>query len=589
MCGITGIVGAKDLNWVKLSLKFQEFRGPEFSSIVECDKAILGHNRLVIKDVSNSANQPFKDDRYVLVFNGEIYNQNELLKYLRQSYGSIFVTTSDTELLFEGLRLEGVSFIDRLEGMYAFAFYDTESGDMLLSRDKFGEKPLYYSIINKVLKFSSNLDAFTIDNPALCSKAVSQYFNLGLIETGRTIYKGVREVNPSSSIIFQDGQCRLHCTNPIAKDKSIEDDLVQSINLQYLHADVPLTLLLSGGLDSSLLVALLSRGKAKISTFTVAMPKKSDKDESEFAKKIASEYQSHHTEVPFNSLDLDVARKILSSCDEPLNDSSQLGVYLLTQGLRKQRIKVGIGGDGADELYFGYKHYTRLWFLSLVYKLVGLNYTLKLVVLAKRTNPKLVRYESFLLNWSKDKFLPISHKPSPLNICEFITLSGLDELTLFEKKTENFVEAQNHYDLSQYLVNDILKKSDRMSMLNSVELRAPFLSNMSFQNASRGLIQFNGVRKKILREFASKKLPKWFDLSRKQGFLIPFDSWLENSEFNKVIWNDITNCDIYDSQRLLKNANEFDIEFVFGLWAFALWYNNRKDNFNPNNSTIKKS
>lgn len=583
MCGITGIVGVKDRNWVQHSLKIQKFRGPEFSSILECDKAVFGHNRLVIKDVSISANQPFKDDRYILVFNGEIYNQNELLKYLSQSYGSIFVTTSDTEVLFEGLRLEGVSFVDRLEGMYAFAFYDTESGEMLLSRDKYGEKPLYYSIINRTLKFSSNLDSFTIDNPALSSKAVSQYFNLGLIETGRTIYKGVKEVIPSSSIIFKDGQCRLHCTKPMAKDKSIEDDLVQSINLQYRHADVPLTLLLSGGLDSSLLVALLSRGRAKFSTFTVAMPKISNKDESDFAKKIASEYQSHHSEVPFKSLDLDGARKILSSCDEPLNDSSQLGVYLLTHGLRKQRIKVGIGGDGADELYFGYKHYTRLWFLYLVYKLVGLKYTLKLVVLAKRTNPKLVRYESFLLNWSEDKFLPISHKPSPLKIWEFVKLSGLDELNFFEKKTKNFVDAQNHYDLNQYLVNDILKKSDRMSMLNSVELRAPFLSNMSFVNASRGLIKFNGIRKKTLKEFAAKILPKWFDLSRKQGFLIPFNSWLENVEYTKVIWDDITKCDIYDSQKLLKNANNFDDEFVFGLWAFALWYNKRKDNFSTNN------
>lgn len=573
MCGISGFLDLKSSSEylpsiLRKMLNSIAHRGPDDHGCwYEYSFGLaLGHRRLAILDLSPSAHQPMISQcgRYVIVFNGEIYNHLELRQYLFQSPESsthVWHSHSDTETLLACIQYWGIErTLESIVGMFAFAVWDNENKCLFLARDRVGEKPLYYAWVNGVFLFASELKALRchpefVDDIEI--KAVNNYFHLNYIPAPLTIYKNVYKLIPGSYLIVPTQEIYRN-VNPSPKkywsltkaalygiENPYKGSFLQAANEldQLLHlavsqqsiADVPLGAFLSGGIDSSSIVAILqAQNKNKIKTFSIGMPDPK-MDESRHAAEVANHFGTEHFSFAINGQDaLDLIPKICTIWDEPMADSSQIPTYLVCKQA-KQKVAVALSGDGGDEFFLGYSQYL---FYQKVYRYRHLSKLPweKIIQLASiisfipavsknihRANtlsylwgmPNAQILNNYWLDRSRGSSFPLSQD------------LGIQTLSFPELK--HAAETVGLFDAGTYLPDDILVKVDRAAMSNSLETRAPLLDHRIIEFSFRLPIDYKigkSQGKRILREVLYRYIPQKIVEKPKMGFSIPLENWL---------------------------------------------------------------
>ncbi len=569
MCGICGFVGKGTPKDIEAMTKTLAHRGPDdLTTWHNPQKAVfLGHSRLAIMDQAGGAQPMWSADKTLsVVFNGEIYNHLELRQQL-QAKGYNFVTDHcDTEVLLYGYREWGHNLPEKLNGMWAFAIYDHLKDILFLSRDRFGQKPLFYTRQGNTFAFASELTPFK-SHPQLATNlktlSLKKYFAYGFIPAPHTIYENVYKLPAGCNLVFSGLEKKLHQSRywsyliePFKKiPKRPEEEwgeqlrhlLFQAVKRQ-LMSDVPLGVFLSGGIDSAAIISLCvsaSLGKP-INTFSIGFEEKSF-DESGYSTEIARILGTNHYH---NVLSLEKALKltptIAARLDEPMGDSSLIASFLLCQKA-KEHVSVALGGDGADELFAGYDPFKALKLAKLYSRLFPKPVHSAIKLLATATFP--VSHQNMSLNFKLKKamggldFEPRLWNPvwlGPLNPGELEELfnepADLEEI--YEEaikswencRQDNIVDRTMQFYTDLYLQDDILVKMDRAGMLNSLEVRSPFL-DLDFVDFVRKIpneFKFrNNHTKYILKEALQPVLPVEILQRPKKGFGVPMGKWFK--------------------------------------------------------------
>ena len=616
MCGIIGIASLKkndDHDWLIKGRDTMTHRGPDDAGVWwSADGRVgMGHRRLSIIDLSPAGHQPMQDDNreITIVFNGEIYNYRDLQKELITK-GHTFRSHSDTEVILAAYREWGVDCLARLNGMFAFALYDMTQQRLFLARDRAGEKPLFYTHANGVLRFASELKGLLADPKSprrIDPEALDLYLLMGYVPGDRCLVKGVNKLPPAHALLFdlEKNNSRVwrywQCPappNPVSADNHDSQGLVDEFETlledavsRQLVADVPVGVLLSGGVDSSLITAMASRASSHVKTFTVSFPDFGDYDESEHARLIADYFGTEHIELDAGHIAPDLLQPLAHQYDEPIIDSSMIPTYMLCQ-LVRQHCTVALGGDGGDELFGGYPRYDRLLWTKEKFERVPRALHNTIGYLAEAILPLGFKGRNWLQSLSCD-----------LNSGLPLILSHIDGSTrskLMSSATDaawplvaeeirasripavgDLLQRTTRMDFENYMPEDILVKIDRASMLNSLELRAPLLDyriiEFAFGRVPSHMKATAYKRKILLKQLAGKLLPPEFDQKRKQGFSIPLAAWLK-----KGPWRDYFQEVLFDKECLFDKKTVIGLihgqdkgrnnqERLFGLVMLELW------------------
>lgn len=574
MCGIAGFcnfhgsVKMQEENLEKMKQRMLH-RGPDAggSYISEDGKVALGHRRLSIVDLSEAGLQPMKSHsgRYVMVYNGEIYNYKKISqKLLNEKKVERFRGTSDSEVILEAFEAYGVEeAIAQCKGMFAIALYDTKEQKLYLLRDRIGEKPLYYGFMGDTFVFASDVACIaTLDgfkNP-VNKDVLGIYFTHGYIPAPYSIYENIYKLEPGCILeikspfkkygistywsieeVAQHGQEHLFKGTYEEAVDELERLLKASIQDQMM-ADVPVGAFLSAGIDSSTVVALMqSLHPDKVKTFTIGMEDEKY-NEAVYAKEIAAYLGTEHTELYITEEDArSVIPKIPFIFGEPFADSSQIPTYLVSR-MTREHVTVSLSGDGGDELFCGYNSYMsvdRLWnkIRQVPYgirKLAG-----ELVLHSPLANKETYRVKGTLLGArGASDLYRLSMEREPI-----IRKIALFKKELPYKYTEydpEFLRETNHnimlMDMLMYHPDDILVKVDRTAMAVSLETRVPMLDKDVVEFAWTLPVEFerqNGVGKRILRDVLYRYVPKEMMERPKKGFSIPIQKWLKEKELRE--------------------------------------------------------
>ena len=565
MCGIAGFVGDGEKQDLAKMADCLAHRGPDAEGFWHDSKKRihLAHKRLSIIDLEGGA-QPMstEDGALTIVYNGEIYNHLELRRELESKGHRFHTSHSDTETLLFAYRQWGAAFPKKLNGMWAFAIYDRNRNQIFFSRDRFGKKPLYYSLQNGTFAFSSELKSLIQHrriSAEISKESLKKYFAYGFIPAPRSIYKNIFKLPAGCNLIFDLPNFRMSVIpywrfviEPFEKlpkhpeqewGEQIRELLAAAVKRRMV-SDVPLGVFLSGGIDSSSIAAYASKFSAhRLKTFSIGFSEKSF-DETDFSDRMAFSLGADHRNRQF-SIDsaLDVLPDVIQKLDEPLGDSSLLPTFLLCRETRKT-VTVAVGGDGADELFAGYDPF----------------HALRLARMYDRLVPKPMHQALR----SIAAILPVSHKNMSLDFKIKRTLRGLSYLkkiwnpvwlgplepselqALFQEPMdledlyseaieswdhctqENIVDKTLQFYTDLYLRNDITTKIDRASMMNSLEVRSPYLDVDLVDFVRRIPSNFkyrNGQTKYILKKALEGVLPKAVLYRRKHGFGIPVGKW----------------------------------------------------------------
>ena len=551
MCGIVGIKffsgQAQKLHhdWIRKALEEQKHRGPDFSQHIDFGNSLLGHNRLAILDLNPRSNQPFLDQskRYALVFNGEIYNYQELKNELLKK-GYHFTTTSDTEVLLNYLIENGEEGIGKLNGCFAFSFYDKLKDVMIIARDHMGINPVLYSILEDGIVFASELRAFSQypSKKTISNTALNYYFQYTYIPAPFTIYSEVQKLKPGHYIkVDQNKYEIIQYWSPASNEiysGTYEDacvdlkKILESAVIKRMEADVPLGTFLSGGIDSSIVSLIASSHKMDLNTYSIGFTDSNFIDESYYSQLVAKHINSFHHPVKLNSTEI-VPRlaEVLDSFDEPFGDSSAIAMYFLSENTSKD-LTVSLSGDGADELFAGYNKHK-----AFNKKLSNLELSILKFIPSFGSGSR----KSYLQNKIRqlNQFKSFANKSWPDNyyyLAQFIEDVSRKKLLLcgneivFDLKIES--ENLNNFllmDQQFVLSNDMLKKVDLMSMKHSLEVRTPFLDKelVKFANSLPAEYKLKGKRtKSILKDAFKNELPNEIFIRGKKGFEVPIEKWI---------------------------------------------------------------
>jgi asparagine synthase (glutamine-hydrolysing) len=614
MCGICGVATVEappDLEVVRRMSARLAHRGPDSDGLFHADGVALAARRLSIIDLEGGT-QPLsnEDGSVVVVQNGEIYNHRELRAELERS-GHRFATACDTEVLAHLYEEHGDGFLERLRGMFALALWDAKRRRLLLARDRFGIKPLYYGVEGGTLSFASELKAM-LEQPgfsrAIDPRALSAYLAFNSIPAPLTIFSAARKLSPGSMLAWHDGELtesRYARPRPLPTDQvrrgpedalaaELRETLADSVRA-HLVADVPVGVLLSGGVDSAGLTALAAaESGAGVKTFSIGFEEGSF-DELQRARLVAERYRTEHHELVLRPDAAELLPELVGAFDEPFGDSSAVPTYLVSR-LAAGEVKVALSGEGGDELFGGYYTYVadllapRLGGLAalaapLVEALpssdrkVSFDYKAKRFVRAARL-PPLERHHAWKEIFAVDRRAALLGARDP----------GWDPVDVYRERYAETEGAEplarlQDVDLGIYLVDDLLVKTDRSSMAHSLELRVPFLDNRVAEFAL-GLATPLKVRrlakKRLLREALAPLLPAEILRAPKQGFSIPLAGWLRGplQPFAREVLSPATlarqGClDPAAVTPLLErhcSGREDLSRQLWGLMAFTLWY-----------------
>jgi asparagine synthase (glutamine-hydrolysing) len=620
MCGFVGYWNPNGFNedearaLIKRMTDTIIHRGPDDEGyFIDADAGIaLGFRRLSIIDLSKAGHQPMHSHcgRYVIVFNGEIYNHKELRKELEQGgYRYQWRGHSDTETLITCIAKWGLEkTLTKLNGMFAFVLFDKEDRKLFMARDRAGEKPLFYSQLNNRLFFASEMKAMMADPSfprILDNESLDYYLAYGYSPGDRSMLQGVNKLRPAHTLVFSLETKNLNVWRywepPLYREstnkKVDENELLEELESlledsvrRQMEADVPVGILLSGGVDSSLVTAMAVRSNKKVKTFTISFPGYGKYDESEHARRIANHFGTEHTVLEAEKSTVELLPMLARQFDEPIVDSSMIPTYLVSN-LIKQHCTVALGGDGGDELFGGYSLYNR--FLKI-------KPLLYLPSIARNTisnsSLKLLPHGFMGRNWLASLNDICIKKNLLLLITQFdsITRQALlnDKLNRrrFAESTRkmqalysgNIIQQETRLDFENYLPEDILVKVDRTSMLNSLEIRAPILDyhliEFAYGKVPSCLKATKSKRKLLLKILTKKLLPPDFNRQRKQGFSIPITTWLKQDHWNSFFKNVLFETDnpMFDRkvvQDIFNNLSQCDAtgERVFSLVFFELW------------------
>ena len=615
MCGITGIMAFNQLgrlNMINLAgaTSVLETRGPDFQLTYHDEFVGLGHRRLSIIDPRPEGHQPMIDatGRYVLIYNGEIYNYKELRKQLS---GVSFQSDTDTEVLLYLLIKKGVECLNDLNGFFAFSFYDKETGELLIVRDRFGIKPLHYYMDDDKFIFASELKSifkYGIDK-ILDFESLNLYFQLNYIPAPFSILKNCKKLEPghlirinSESFSVERYYKKNDNVEPIGsyKDstKKFGELLEQSVT-DRLVADVPVGTFLSGGLDSSAISALASRHKEDLHTFSIGYRDEKYFDETVYAEIVAKHIGSRHTVFKLSNRDLyDQVFHLLDYTDEPFADSSAIAVDILSRET-KGHVTVALSGDGADELLAGYNKHEAIWRMmnpGLTEKIIGGGASLWKILPKSRSNPlgntfrKLDRFaRSFQLD-SKSRYWNLATFMQKGESNELLKEEFHSKEDLSESFTSDITDDFNSIlkaDMKLVLPNDMLTKVDMMSMSHSFEVRTPFLDHRLVEFIQNLPAEFKirrNVRKRILRDSMKGILPAKILHRSKKGFEVPLLKWFRK-DMKSLIQDDLLMDDYIEDQgifnlttiqhlkRKLFSSNPGDSHAtIWALIVFQWWY-----------------
>lgn len=587
MCGIAGLwspdlSAATRADTIRAMTRCIAHRGPDADGVWLAAEApvALGHRRLAIIDLTESGAQPMasRSGRWMIVFNGEIYNYRTLRDRLARQ-GVSFRGSSDTEVLLAAIEAWGIKrALQESVGMFAFGLWDRERRELHLARDRIGEKPLHYAWLGQSFAFASELKALrahpdwagTVDRNAL-----ALFLRYTYVPAPLSIYDGVRKVLPGTYVTFAVGdECRaisettywsavaevtananrqLEAPDAEVLD-ALESQLSETISGQMI-SDVPLGAFLSGGTDSSLIVALMQRQSAvPVRTFTIGFSEDSF-DEAPYAKAVAAHLGTTHTEHYVSPREaLDVISLLPQLYDEPLGDSSQIPTYLVSK-LARQHVTVALSGDGGDELFGGYSRYAvaeRAWerlnrsprflrrSLSATLSSVSGEWSSRVLRscaplvpgLRLHTPDKLGKLSRFLsLDTREDLYRYVASTwDDPASVVLAASEHSIPFDSAAEKRSlEDFRQQMMLLDLVSYLPDDIMVKVDRAAMGVSLETRAPFLDHRVVELAARlpsRLRVRDGISKWALRQLLLRQVPAALVERPKMGFAIPVGDWL---------------------------------------------------------------
>lgn len=600
MCGIAGF------NWtsqeaVEKMTDTLRHRGPDDRGVYLDTNISLGHTRLSIIDLSPKGHQPMKFEDLVLVYNGEIYNFKELRKQL-ESKGYQFNSGTDTEVLLHSYHLWGPSCAEKFDGMWAFCIYDKKKNILFLSRDRFGIKPVYYYFDGSKFIFASELKAITSHNVNLKidPRAVNFFFYQKYIGDNLTIFEHCFKLRPAENLFFDLNRKEIrlekyyHLEQDIAghqaipltqRLESLESTLTEAVE-ERLVADVPVGSFLSGGIDSSLISAIISRRHKAFNTFSIGFKDKSY-DELKYSI-LASKHihTEHHYE--YMEIDEDIVKFVLENIDEPFGDSSLLPTYLLSK-MTRQKVTVALSGDGGDEVFGGYDTYKAYkyaqYFPDVLLRLA--KYCADLLPPSDKKVTFTFKIKRFLRDFDTEAnrrhldWMATFNDPQRRKLLNqhFVPAESL----IHCNSGKNLLSIQLN-DIHNYLAEDILKKVDTASMLNSLEARVPFLDHqlLPLMLSLPEKYKINLLEtKRTLKKIASGYLPRKIVHRSKRGFTVPISRWIRQSE---LIRDFLTNANFYKHnflnydyvQTLLDshikksqdNARELWLVFIFNYWMF---------------------
>lgn len=578
MCGIYGIfdpnepLGERWLTWARCAQRMLSHRGPDghLQQLLADNRCLLGHNRLAIIDLEGGAQPLANEDHSVwVVCNGEIYNYIELREKLIAA-GHRFRTQSDCEVLVHLFEDKGQNLLNDLEGMFAFALFDTRRGELLLARDRFGEKPLYWaSLADGGLAFASEMKALLslpgIDRQ-LDIAAVAQFLALRYIPAPRTHMQGIRKLRAGEAISMRRG-ADLVSTRFWSPDltvngaqgqpmtsveeavEGVRERVRQAVRIR-LRSDVPVGAFLSGGIDSTA-VACAVRDllpAARFSTFCASFDDK-QLDEAPFARKIAAQLDSDHHEVHFSSQGLlPLFEDLIDHYDEPFADASMFPTFAVCRAARQQ-CKVMLSGDGGDECFAGYRQTFSYYRWHALRRTPGINTTAGRVLQHYPAGWRGRGLLNFLrqddcdllhANQAQDhllkSFLPPHREEAEAGMAELETATQRHARLLYPR-------SEMEATLSGYLPEQILVKVDRASMRSALECRAPFLDSDLFDFVNQLPLQYSiarGQGKALLRKALPAWVPPEIRWRQKQGFTPPLAAWLRNDLRGRVE-NDLAN------------------------------------------------
>ena len=540
--------------------------------------------------------------RSTLVYNGEIFNYLDL-KSLLEGRGHRFSSTSDTEVVLAAYDEWGEDFLSHLDGMFALALYDARDAKLLLARDRAGEKPMFYRLAPGEIRFASELKALLAD-PALPRvvdpAALDCYLGIGFVPGERCILQGFSKLPPAHALAFDlaTGNTRhwRYWDIPPPPDAEMDeaallDELEQTLQSavrRQLVADVPVGILLSGGVDSSLVTALATRTAPDVRTFTIGFPDQPDMDETAHARLIANHFGTRHVELMAEPATADLLPLLARQFDEPVIDSSMIPTFLVNR-LVREHCTVALGGDGGDELFGGYSHYSRMLWLREKTRHVPRPILAAAGHIAGRVLPVGFKGRNWMraLATDMERGVPIIASyfgPSERGtLLKTGRLPGIAERTLQDSigDERDLLERATRLDFRTYLPEDILVKSDRASMLNSVEVRAPFLDRtmieFAYGRVPARLKSSPTDRKILLKRLSQRLLPPEFDRKRKQGFSIPMRRWMQEGPFRRffeeTLYDDGCAFDQRTVRRLFQGIDRGhgNGERMFGLVMFEQW------------------
>lgn len=602
MCGIyiTNIPFEK--SEIVDKLKSIEFRGPDNLGYEKLNDLSFGHLRLSILDLDERSNQPYSFDHLKIVFNGEIYNFEDIKKEL-EALGYTFETTSDTEVLIKGFSEWGKEILPKLNGMFAFAIYDATNNTVFCARDRMGVKPFFYYWKDGDFEICSQLRPLINAESKIAKEAVSIYLDCGYIPSPYSIIENVYKLPPGNYMEIDLAKKTKNISEfwnlkPVEirdisyeeAKKELHELLIDAVKIR-LQSDVPLGSFLSGGIDSALVSAIASKiSKNPINTFTIGFedPKF---DESKVAAQFAEIIGSNHTETICGPNDaLQMLSKFVKVYDEPFADSSALPSLLLNS-VTKQYVTVALSGDGGDESFIGY------WHLLLVEKFKKISFipypirkllnkfswykvlntrpeTIKGILGAKDENELIVRIFTSFDSLQKKQ-----------------DLSWMKYYKIFKRLAKEPLQRAADLNIKLWLENDSNVKVDRASMASSVEVRSPFLDYRIIEFARTLPLQYrykNGVTKKIVRDILSEYIPEDVFNQPKKGFAIPLGNWIRNElkkeiteSLNDEFLSSVPNLDIqkFKKQLNLHMENRYDYSFsIWKLFVLSKWY--KEFNFN---------
>lgn len=560
MCGICGVYGLEDKKLIKAMNSRIAHRGPDQEGYFFDKEIMLGHRRLSIIDLSERGRQPMhnEDETIWIVFNGEIYNFQELKEGLEKK-GHKFYSETDTEVIVHAYEEYGAACVNYFNGMFAFAIWDSNKKQIFLARDRLGVKPLVYYKDEEKFLFASEIKAILEDKAIkreVNTEALGQFIAFEYVPAPLTMFKNIYKLPAGHYAMLKDNKLHIEKYWDIPEGETKKDEhmlvaetrkLLTDAIQKRMISDVPLGAFLSGGIDSSAVVAMMSQGNEQpIKTFSIGFTEESY-DESPAARLVAEKFKTdHHEKIVEPKTIIPLFDKLVPEMDEPFGDLSIFPAYLVSQFARTI-VTVSLSGDGGDELFGGYDWYAAQS-LAKAYKYVPgksiVHPFINALPQTRKSKGIVNKMKRFVEGYEKEEKYSHLRWMSNISVDDIRTLlsypltnNPFSPIEKYQRKT-NSLNDNMYLDMHTYLPDDILTKLDRASMLVSLEAREPLLDYRLVEHAMQipAKYKISGTtRKYILKKTMQGILPKQILTKEKQGFTVPMKHWMRNELKDRVI------------------------------------------------------